>query len=138
VRGDPKLADPVPAVADGPTVRVVIITLDHHIASAVERAAEALCAEVPGLVLSLHAATAFRDADALDACLADVARGDIVFANMLFIDAHIRAVLPALKARRDACDALVCAMSAAEVMRLTRMGRFAKSARHCSISGVWR
>jgi magnesium chelatase subunit H len=33
-------------------------------------------------------------------------------------------VLPALQARREHCDAMICAMSAAEVMKLTRMGRF--------------
>jgi magnesium chelatase subunit H len=33
-------------------------------------------------------------------------------------------VLPALTARRDKCDAMICAMSAGEVMRLTRMGKF--------------
>ena len=33
-------------------------------------------------------------------------------------------MLPALKARRDQCDAMVCCMSAAEVMRLTRIGGF--------------
>ena len=31
----------------------------------------------------------------------------------------------ALQARRDHCDAMLCAMSAAEVVRLTRMGKFA-------------
>ena len=49
---------------------------------------------------------------------------DIVIATMLFLDDHIRAVLPALTARRDKCDAMVCCMSAGEVVRLTRLGRF--------------
>jgi len=105
-------------------IRVVIITLDHHISGAVERAREELLAEIPGLDLRLHAATGFSDPKAVDACCADIAEGDIVFANMLFIEEHIRAVLPALTERRDHCDALVCAMSAGEVMRLTRMGDF--------------
>ena len=43
---------------------------------------------------------------------------------MLFIDDHVRAVLPALTARRDDCDAMVCCMSAAEVVKLTRVGQF--------------
>ena len=43
---------------------------------------------------------------------------------MMFMEDHIEAVLPALKARRDHCDAMICCMSAAEVMPLTRMGRF--------------
>ncbi|MEM1415537.1 MAG: magnesium chelatase subunit H [Myxococcota bacterium] len=113
--------------ADAPSrvpVRVVILTLDHHVSGAVERAKEKLRAELPGLDLRLHPATGFRDPRAAQACREDIAEADIVFANMLFIDEHVRVVLPALEARRDACDAMVCAMSTGEVMRLTRMGDF--------------
>ena len=108
-------------------VHVVVITLDHHIAGAFDQVRRELAAEIPGLRLSLHAATRFSDPDALRACIDDIASGDIVFANMLFVDEHVRAILPALRARRDACDALVCTMSTGEVMRLTRMGRFEMS-----------
>ena len=110
-------AEPVP-------IRVVVVTLDNHIAGAVERARAQLRAELPGLDLCLHVATSFSDRAAADACRADIARGDIIFANMLFIDEHIKEVLPALEARRESCDAMVCAMSAGEVMRQTRMGTF--------------
>jgi magnesium chelatase subunit H len=48
---------------------------------------------------------------------------------MLFMEDHIKAVLPALQARRDDCDAMICCMSAAEVMKLTRMGRSPWTAR---------
>ena len=41
---------------------------------------------------------------------------------MLFMEDHVRAVLPALEARRDHCDALVGVLSAGEVVRLTRLG----------------
>ena len=61
---------------------------------------------------------------ALDRCKADIARGDIVIATMLFLDDHVRAVMPALAARRNDCDAMVCCMSAAEVVKLTRVGKF--------------
>jgi hypothetical protein len=45
-------------------------------------------------------------------CLADIGSGDIDIATMLFLDDHIRAVLPALQARRGAarrvrCDAVL-------------------------------
>ena len=43
---------------------------------------------------------------------------------MMFMEDHIRAVQPALAARRDACDAMVCCMSAGEVTKLTKLGRF--------------
>ena len=105
-------------------IRVVILTLDKHIAGAVERARSQLSAELPGLELRMHAATHFDDHAALQSCCADIAQAHIVFANMMFIDEHIRAILPALESRRDSCDAMVCAMSAGEVMRQTRMGSF--------------
>jgi len=117
---------PKPISPDNATpIRVVIVTLDSHLASAVERAEPILKRELPGLVLNLHAATEWGDdATALGRCQADIAEADIVFANMLFMEDHIKAVMPALMARRDKCDALVGFMSAGEVIRLTRLGRF--------------
>ena len=89
-----------------------------------------LRAEMPGLELMLHAADEWGgDAAALAACHADIARGDIVIATMLFLDDHIRAVLPALTARRDDCDAMLCCLSAGEVVRLTRLGSFDMAAK---------
>jgi magnesium chelatase subunit H len=120
---------PISPAADPPRdgvipVKVVILTLDHHVSGAVDRAREQLADELPGLTLRLHAATNLPDPAHREACLEDLRTADIVFANMLFIDEHIRAVLPTLEARREDCDALVCAMSAGEVMKQTRMGRF--------------
>ena len=89
----------IPALPVTP-VRVVIVTLDNHIAGAVERSREELALELPGLDVRFHAATSFVDPRAAEACRADIAQGDIIFANMLFIDEHIRVVLPAL-ARGD-------------------------------------
>jgi magnesium chelatase subunit H len=43
---------------------------------------------------------------------------------MMFMEPHIAGVIDALTARRDHCDAMICCMSAGEVMKLTRMGRF--------------
>ncbi|MEX1366974.1 MAG: magnesium chelatase subunit H [Nannocystaceae bacterium] len=103
---------------------VVLITMDRHIASVVARAAEQLAPELPGLDLRFHAATSFVDPWAAEACRKDIAEGDIIFANMLFMDEHIQAVLPALQARHEHCDAMICAMSASEVMKTTRMGEF--------------
>ena len=92
---------------------------------AANRAGKALAEELPGLRLGMHAAADWsHDADALARCREDIRNGDIIVVTMLFMEEHIQAVLPDLKARRDSCDAMVCCMSAAEVMRLTRMGRF--------------
>jgi len=113
------------SAADSVAVNVVLVTLDNHLSGAAERAAAALTAEQPGLNLSLHAAADWtHDAAALERCRERIASGDIIVVTMLFMEEHIRAVLPQLQARRDDCDAMICCMSAAEVMRLTRMGRF--------------
>ena len=106
-------------------LRVVLVTMDSHLASAAERANSQLGRELPGVNLSVHAAGEFgNDGAALERCRADIAQGDIVIVTMLFMEDHFLPVLPALKARREHCDAMVCAMSAAEVMSLTRMGKF--------------
>ncbi|MDX2237537.1 MAG: cobaltochelatase subunit CobN, partial [Hyphomonadaceae bacterium] len=107
----------------GPPVRVVIITLDNHLAGLVRRANATLAAEASGVSIQMHAATDWaEDRDALQRCLADIAAGDIIIATMLFMEDHIQSVAPALAARRAACDAMVCLMSAGEVIRLTKLG----------------
>jgi magnesium chelatase subunit H len=120
-RPSPAAAGTRPAVP----LRIAIITLDKHMASTVERVQDNLRQEVPGLTLTLHAVGTFGSDPAAEArCLADIADADIIVATMLFMDDHIRSVLPALQARRDHCDAVVGAMSAAEVVKLTRLGSF--------------
>jgi magnesium chelatase subunit H len=121
----PRRTTPADASAP-PALRVVLVTMDSHLASAAERANRSLARMLPGVTLAVHAAAEWGgDASALPRCQADIAAGDIVIVTMLFMEEHFRPVLPALQARRGQCDAMVCAMSAAEVMRLTRMGRFA-------------
>ncbi len=113
------------SAADATPVRVVVVTMDSHLSSAAARAEAELRREMPGLELKVHAADEWGGDDgALAECHADIARGDIVIATMLFLEDHIRAVQPALAARREACDAMLCCMSAGEVTKLTRLGRF--------------
>lgn len=141
------------SAAEQTPVRVVIVTLDSHLASATERARPMLEQEIPGLSLSLHAAAEWEGARqglprchegnvhgevcercaeagtcALHRCRAEIAKADIIIASMLFMEDHIKAVLPALQARRDHCDAMVGCMSSGEIMRLTRIGKFDMSA----------
>jgi magnesium chelatase subunit H len=100
-----------------------MVTLDKHLSGVVARAGDDLARDMPGLTVSLHAATEWaEDRGSLDRCLADIAQADIIVATMLFIDEHVRAVLPAIEARRPHCDAVVGALSAGEVVRLTRLG----------------
>jgi magnesium chelatase subunit H len=114
------------SAADAASLRVVMVTMDSHLASALGRVETRLRGEIPGLELVLHAADEWgADNNALQHCLADIGRADIVIATMLFLDDHIRAVLPALTARREDCDAMLCCLSAGEIVRLTRLGRFA-------------
>ena len=111
--------------AEATPVRVVLVTMDTHAASAADRARITLSRQIPGLTLAVHAASEFAsDPNALARCRADIAEGDIIINTMLFLEDHFQPLLPALQARRDQCDAMVCSMSASEVTRLTRMGRF--------------
>ena len=110
---------------DALPVRVVVVTMDSHLSSAARRAEAGLQRDIPGLSLVVHAADEWgSDPAALAACHADIAGGHIVVATMLFMEDHIRAVAPALAARRDGCDAMLCCMSAGEVTKLTKLGRF--------------
>lgn len=112
--------------ADGPQMRVVIVTMDMHLSRVVAQARASLRRDIPGLSLSLHAAAEWEhNPAALEKCKADIAAGDIVICTMIFLEDHIRAVKPALEARRPDCDALVVAMSAPEMVKLTRVGSFA-------------
>src|SRR5215469_2757263 len=116
------------SAADRTPIRVVIVTMDSHLASAASRARATLRSELPGLNLAIYAADEWGcDPAALEHCREDIARGDIIIATMLFLDEHIQAVLPALTARRDQCDAMIGCLSAGEVVRLTRLGRLTMS-----------
>lgn len=113
------------AVESQVPLRFTVVTMDTHLATATGRAREALRRQLPGLELTTHAAADWAsDPQALARCLDDIAHADIVFVTMLFMEEHFHPVLPALQARRDHCDAMVCAMSAGEVVKLTRLGAF--------------
>ncbi|MCO5762407.1 MAG: magnesium chelatase subunit H [Chromatiaceae bacterium] len=106
-------------------IRVVMVSMDSHLAGTVDRAQASLRGLLPGLTLSLHAAAEWNeDPASLERCRGDIARADIVINTMLVMEEHYLPVLPALQARRDQCDAMVSCFSASEVMKLTRMGGF--------------
>ena len=116
------MRDDVTPMAEAP-YRVVILTLDAHAAGACARVAERMGADFPGLRLRVHAAAEWgENADALAAARADIARGDLILVSLLFLEDHIRAILPDLQARRDACDAMIGIIADAQIVRLTRMG----------------
>ena len=91
------LADALNAAAADDAVRVVIVTMDSHLASATDRAAKELRRELPGLSLTLHAASEFTSSQSeLARCRTAIAEGDIIIATMLFMEEHY---LPVLDAR---------------------------------------
>ncbi|MBJ7468490.1 MAG: magnesium chelatase subunit H [Rhodoferax sp.] len=106
-------------------IKVVIVTMDTHLASSVNRASHTLGREFPGLSISLHAASEYAGNEALIArCKTDIAQADIVVAGMLFLEDHFLPILDDLRQRRMHCDAMICMASATEVTQLTRLGQF--------------
>ena len=123
--GSAKAASQGPDAAAAVPLRVVIVTMDTHLASSVARASTALARQWSGLQLGLHAASEFAgDPAATQRCRDDIAQADIVIAGMLFMEDHFLPILPDLQARRDRCDAMICIASASEVVKLTRAGAF--------------
>ena len=106
-------------------VRVVIVTLDAHLAGAFEGARAALATELPGLDLRMHVASDYmNDEAAVARARTDIAAADILLATQLFTEESAGPVREALAARAPHCDAFGAALCVNEVMRLTRMGRF--------------
>ncbi len=105
-------------------LRIAIVTMDSHLSGVIAAARAALAADHPGLVLELHTAERFAtDPASLAACVRAIETADIVIATMLFLDDHIRLVRPHLEARRTNCDAMLCILSAAEIVNLTKLDR---------------
>lgn len=102
---------------------VVLLTLDRHAAGPAARVAPNLADDFPGLELKIHAAAEWaKDSVALDAAKADIATAQIIVTSVIFLEEHIQAILPDLKARRDACDAMAGIIADQEIVQLTKMG----------------
>jgi magnesium chelatase subunit H len=105
-------------------LQLTIVTMDGHLATAVATAQAKLAKQWPGLSVELHSADEFAaDKSKLAACHAAIARSDIIICTMLFLDEHVKLIAPALAARRAQCDAIFCALSAADIVKQTRFGR---------------
>jgi magnesium chelatase subunit H len=119
------LAAPRRAAQPATRLRLVIVTMDTHLAGATERARAQLLRDFPGLTLTLHAASEYAGNErAIARVNADIAQADIVVCGMLFLEDHFLPIIEALRARRAQCDAMICLASAAEVVKLTRLGAF--------------
>lgn len=106
-----------------PGYRVVILTLDSHAAGPALRAMDRLSLDYPGLSVSVHAAAEWGETPgAFETAREAVETGDIIVANLLFLEEHISRILPSLQARRDHCDAMIGVIADAAIIKLTRMG----------------
>lgn len=111
--------------AKAASLRVALVTLDGHLAAAADRAFASLARQAPGLSCSMHCAGEWdEEPGQLETAIEAIGSADIVIVCMLFLEDQIKAIMPALEARRDDCDAMLCFMSAGEVMKLTRIGSF--------------
>lgn len=103
--------------------RVVIVTLDAHAAGPALRVSSRLAPDFPGLDVQVIAAAEWSESpEALARAKEAVAQGDIIIANLLFLEEHVKAILPAMQSRRDHCDAMLGVIADAEIVKLTRMG----------------
>ncbi|MFN5996945.1 MAG: magnesium chelatase subunit H [Paracoccaceae bacterium] len=101
----------------------VIVTLDAHAAGPAQRVAGRLAKDFPGIAISVHAAAEWAENPAsLARAKADVARANIIVANLIFLEEHLTQILPDMQARRDALDACVGIISDPQVVKLTKMG----------------
>ena len=103
--------------------RISIITLDSHNARPCERALSNLVLDFKGLEVSIFAAAEWgENPSALEEAKAAIEISDIIIVNLLFLEDHIKPILPLLKGRRDDCDAMIGVVCDAELVKLTRMG----------------
>ncbi len=106
-----------------PGYRLAVITLDSHAAGPAARVADRLRADFPGLSVSIHAAAEWgENPEALEEAKLAIRHANIVVCNLLFIEEHINAILPELKARRDDLDALIGVIADPAIVNLTKMG----------------
>lgn len=106
-------------------MRLVIVTLDAHLADAFERARIRLAHDLPGLTLQLHIAADFdSDPTASERARRDIAAAHIIVCTQLFQEEYANAVLPTVLARRDDADAILCALCTPDLVKCTRLGKF--------------
>ena len=113
---------------------IVIITLDSHAAGPVARASERLRDDFPGLEVSVHAAAEWNEnPQTLLQAKAALATADMVVANLLFLEEHVRQILPDLQAARERVDGMIGIIADAEIVRLTKLGGLDMSAPQSSM-----
>ncbi len=103
--------------------RIVIVTLDSHAAGPAKRVEAKLASVFPGLSLSIYAAAMWSEnPEYLEETRRGIAQADMILVSLIFLEEHITAILPDIKARRDQCDGVFACISASEMVSLTRLG----------------
>ncbi|MBT8412008.1 MAG: cobaltochelatase subunit CobN [Octadecabacter sp.] len=106
-----------------PAYRVAIITLDPHTAGTIARLTPMLAPEFPGLHIEVFAAAEWENTpQRLEEAKAAIAQADIIVTCLLFLEYQVKAIAPAIRARRDHCDAVVGVVCDPELVALTKMG----------------
>ncbi|MEM9168563.1 MAG: magnesium chelatase subunit H [Pseudomonadota bacterium] len=106
-------------------MRVVVLSMDAHLAEPLAKAEANLRRKIPGLTITLHTAIEWeRDPEGAAPAIAAIETADVIVAGMLFLEQQIAPILPALTARAPHCDAFVGALSSPEIVKLTRVGKF--------------
>ena len=106
-----------------PAYEVVVITLDAHAAGPAARITPRLARDFPGVTVSVHAAAEWAENPAALARAKEALAGArIVIANLIFIEEHLTAILPELRAARERADCFVGMIADPQVVTLTKMG----------------
>jgi len=88
-----------------------------------KRAWSNLVKDFNGLEVSIFAAAEWgENPSALAETKSAIDKSDIIIVNLLFLEDHIKPILPLLKARREKCDAIIGVVCDADLVKLTRMG----------------
>ena len=88
--------------------RIAIVTLDSHNARPCERALKNMHNDFPGLEVDIFAAATWSDNPAeFEKAKRSIERADVIVANLLFLEDHVKPLLPVIEARRNQCDAVV-------------------------------
>jgi len=107
------------------TVRMVLVTLDAHLADAFARAGKSLARDLPGLDLRLHVAADWAtDPAAAERCRADLRAADLVAVTQIFVEEMAAEILPVLREHQARYSAILCALCTSDLVKLTRLGRF--------------
>jgi magnesium chelatase subunit H len=102
---------------------IVIITLDSHSVQPCHAASQRMLADFPGLSIEIFAAAEWGEQPhKLHAAIQAIETADIVIANLLFLEDHVKPILPAMEKRRDHCDAMIGVICDAALVKLTKMG----------------